>query len=79
MDSTVTVVLKQVGLIGVTLLYATLLQAWYRQREASAFFSSVLLASLAANVLEAFPVNALLGLSIAASLRPSRSVGDAEG
>lgn len=78
-DSTVTMLLQQGGLVGLTLFYATLVQAWYRDRTARPFFLSILVASPAANVIESFPVNLLLGLGLAASLRIGKTVVAAEG
>jgi hypothetical protein len=77
-DSTVTSLIEQVGIVGLVLFYAILVQAWSRARAAGVFLVSVLIASLGANVLEAFPVNALLGLGLAVAMNPARSLGHAD-
>jgi hypothetical protein len=68
-DSMITLLLRQGGLPSVALFYAILLTAWRRDLRSRDFFAAVLVCSLGANLAETFPVNVLLGLGLASSLR----------
>jgi hypothetical protein len=70
LDSTVTLLVAQGGLLTLIAVYALLFRAFLRGRDERPFLASVLLASVAANVLETFPVNVILGLCLARSGRP---------
>jgi hypothetical protein len=64
-DSTVAMLLRQTGLLGLALFYLGLVFAWHKDRIERPFLLAVLLSSLALSITEAFPVNAILGLALA--------------
>lgn len=64
-DSTVTVLLTQLGAIGILLFYGTLGWAFLRDRLARPTYAVIAITSLAINITEVFPVNFLLGLTLA--------------
>lgn len=66
-DSTLTGLVIQIGLVGTLLFYGTLLWAGVRDPLARPFYCIVALCTLTINVTELFPVNVLLGLSLAHS------------
>jgi len=66
-DSTVTMLVAEMGLVGLALFYGMFLWAGWRDSVARAFYLVVLVASLTINVTEVFPVNLLLGLALAHS------------
>lgn len=66
-DSTVTGLLRQIGVVGTVLFYGTLLWAGLRDRAASIFYGALALCSLTINVTELFPLNLLLGVVLARS------------
>jgi hypothetical protein len=70
LDSTVTLLVAQGGLVTLVAVYALLVRAFLRGRDERPFLASVLLSGVAANVLETFPVNVLLGLCLARRGRP---------
>ena len=78
-DSTVTMLLVQVGVLGVLAFYALLAWAWRVDPPARPFYLVAAIASLTINLPEAFPLNVLLGLAlarssqVAAAPRPSRA------
>lgn len=71
-ESMVTMLLIQLGLVGVTVFYATLGWAFWRDDQARIFLAAVGIASLAANISELFPVNLLLGIGLAVSVARTR-------
>jgi len=76
-DSMISVLLIQGGLIYLILFYAVLLRA-LRRSPRSEFLVAMLICSLGADVIEMFPVNALLGLGLAFSLRRPQNVAGVE-
>ncbi|WP_048437975.1 hypothetical protein [Caenimonas sp. SL110] len=76
-DSTLTALLFQGGLAGAVMFYVTLLWASRRDPVAMPFYAAVAICSLTMNVMELFPVNALLGLALAHSAAAVRSRGTA--
>ena len=64
-DSTVTLLLRQIGILGTALFYLVLLYAAWGRNDTRLFFVIVFLTSLTINVTELFPVNILLGLGLA--------------
>jgi hypothetical protein len=71
-DSMVTVLLLQLGLIGVILFYSILVWAYLRDAQARPVYLVVAISSLTININEVFPVNFLLGLVLARTLSLSR-------
>ena len=71
-DSTVTLLVRQIGILGAALFYGSLAWAWGQDRRARPFYLVIGLTSLTMNVTELFPVNALLGLALAQSLSASQ-------
>ena len=71
-DSTVTVLLTQLGAIGILLFYGTLGWAFLRDRVARPAYLVFAIASLAINITEVFPANFLLGLTLAHTIFISR-------
>ena len=67
-DSMISLLLIQGGLLSLILFYAVLLRALQRSPR-SEFLITILICSVGADVIEIFPVNVLLGLGLAASLR----------
>lgn len=66
-DSTVTMLLAQLGVVGVLAFYAMLAWAYRVDPAARPFYLIVAIASLTINVPETFPLNFLLGLALARS------------
>jgi hypothetical protein len=69
-DGMPVLLLLQSGLFGVVGFYGLLLWAWRRDQEGRPFLLAVLLSSLTLNITELFPINLLLGLSLAGLLDP---------
>jgi hypothetical protein len=77
-DSTVTVLLTQLGIAGVILFYGILVWAYRRDPETRPAYLVFAITSLTINITEVFPVNFLLGLMLAGTLSlPSRARGSA--
>ncbi len=72
-DSTPTLLLAQVGLVGMVLVYGLIALAAVRDPEARPLYALFALASLVLNLPEAFPMNVVLGLLIARSLGLTRN------
>jgi hypothetical protein len=70
-DGMPVLLLLQGGLVGLAAFYSLLLWAWGRDPHARPFLLCVGLASLTLNITELFPINLLLGLSLAGLLNPS--------
>ena len=68
-DSTLGALVIQIGAAGALLFYAVLLWAALRDRPGRLFYGIIALCSLATNVTELFPVNFLLGIALARSVR----------
>jgi hypothetical protein len=64
-DSTVTVLLTQLGITGVILFYGILFWAYRRDPQARPAYLVFAITSLTINITEVFPVNFLLGLALA--------------
>ena len=71
-DSTVTVLLTQLGITGVILFYGILVWAYRRDPRARPVYLVFAITSLTINITEVFPVNFLLGLALAGTLSLSR-------
>lgn len=71
-DSMVTVLMIQLGIVGVLLFYGLLLWAFLRDRQARSVYLVFALTSLTLNINELFPVNFLLGLALASTLSLSQ-------
>ena len=69
-DSTVTVLLTQLGITGVILFYGMLFWAYRRDPEARPLYLVFAISSLTINITEVFPVNFLLGLALAGTFIP---------
>lgn len=72
-DSTVTVLFIQLGVVGILCFYGLLVWAFLRDKRARPFYLVTGIASLAIIVTELFPVNLLLGLTLAHTLWRSAS------
>jgi hypothetical protein len=70
-DSTVIVLLTQLGILGIVAFYWLLGWAFWRDPIARPTYAVIALASLTINITEVFPVNFLLGLALAHSLAHS--------
>jgi hypothetical protein len=68
LDSTLTLVVGQVGLLGAGLLYVAFFLAWRRSPRLRPLTVTLAVASLVANIAETFPVNLLLALGLRAAL-----------
>lgn len=66
-DSTVTVLLTQLGFLGVTAFYLMLAWAFAKDPKARPFYLVVGVAGLTLNLPEVFPVNFLIGIALARS------------
>jgi hypothetical protein len=64
-DSTVTVLLTQLGIVGITVFYWLLGWAYWRDPMARPAYLVIVLVSLTMNVTELFPINFMLGLLLA--------------
>ena len=73
-DSTPAALVTQVGVVGFLLFYGTLAWAMLRDPGARAFYLTVTICSLTMSVIELFPVNILLGLTLARSSTLGRRV-----
>jgi hypothetical protein len=76
-DSMVTVLLMQLGMVGVILFYTLLIWAYRRDARARPVYLVFAITSLTINITEVFPVNFLLGLALAGTLslsRPARAI-----
>ncbi len=71
-DSTVTVLLTQLGAVGILLFYGMLGWAFLRDRAARPAYLVFAISSLAINITEVFPANFLLGLTLAHTIFISR-------
>jgi hypothetical protein len=71
-DSTVTVMLMQLGIIGVAAFYGLLIWAFWRDPVARPIYAVVLISSLMISICEVFPVNFTMGLALAHTLAMSR-------
>lgn len=71
-DGMPVLLLLQSGLVGLFAFYGLLLWAWRRDPAARPFLLCAGLASLTLNITELFPLNLLLGLSLAGLLNPCR-------
>jgi hypothetical protein len=69
-DSMLVLLLLQSGLVGLAAFYGLLLWAWRCDPHARPFLLCLGLASLTLNITELFPLNLLLGLSLAGLLNP---------
>jgi hypothetical protein len=67
-DSMVTVLLTQLGIIGVILFFGLLVWAYRRDTRARPVYLVLAITSLTINITEVFPVNFLLGLALAGTL-----------
>jgi hypothetical protein len=67
-DSMVTVLLSQLGIIGVILFFGILVWAYRRDTRARPVYLVLAITSLTINITEVFPVNFLLGLTLAGTL-----------
>jgi hypothetical protein len=67
-DSMVTVLLMQLGMVGVILFYSLLIWAYRRDARARPVYLVFAITSLTINITEVFPVNFLLGLALAGTL-----------
>lgn len=67
LDSTLTSLLVQTGIVGVVLFYLMLCWALLRDKRESGFYIVVILVSLTLNITELFPVEFLLGAALARS------------
>ncbi len=67
-DSTVTVLFTQLGIVGIVLFYGVLGWGFWRDAIARPFYLVVAVSSLTIIVTELFPVNFLLGLTLAHTL-----------
>jgi hypothetical protein len=67
-DSTVTILLTQLGIIGVILFFGILVWAYRRDTRARPVYLVLAITSLTINITEVFPVNFLLGLALAGTL-----------
>jgi len=76
-DSTPTLLLAQTGLVGLVLVYGLIATAAYRDVQARPLYVLLVLASLALNLPEAFPMSVILGLLLARSLGPAAPTGEA--
>jgi len=76
-DSMVTVLLTQLGIIGVILFFGILVWAYRRDTRARPVYLVLAITSLTINITEVFPVNFLLGLALAGTLSlSSRATGE---
>ena len=64
-DSTITSLLRQTGIAGITAFYLLLAWAWRRDSVVRPFVEVIALVSVTTSVIELFPVNLLLGLTLA--------------
>jgi hypothetical protein len=71
-DSTVTMLIRQIGFLGLALFIVALTQIGYRHRPTRPLLLVFLLSIAAANVMETFPANVLLGLALADGLGHAR-------
>lgn len=69
-DGMPVLLLLQSGLVGLASFYGLLLWAWHRDPDAHPFLFCLGLTSLTLNITELFPLNLLLGLSLAGLLNP---------
>lgn len=67
-DSTVALLLAQTGLLGATAFFGLLALLFVRDPRMRPFYLAAILSSLMINLVELFPLNLALGLSIASSL-----------
>jgi len=74
-DSTPTLLLAQTGLVGLVLVYGLIATAACRDIQARPLYVLLVLASLALNLPEAFPMSVILGLLLARSLGPAAPTG----
>jgi len=70
-DSTVTMLIAQVGIVGCLLFYAMLVSAARRDTHSRAVYLVIGLASLTINIPEVYPINVLLGMLLAHSFMAS--------
>ena len=70
-DSTVTMLVAQVGIVGCLLFYAMLFSAGWRDAKSRAIYLVIGLASLTINIPEVYPINVLLGMLLAHSFMVS--------
>jgi hypothetical protein len=79
-DSTVTMLIRQIGFLGLALFVVALTQIGYGHRPARPLLLVFLLSVAAANVMETFPANVLLGLTLAGGLgRAPESTDSSQG
>lgn len=71
-ESTITALIVQIGVVGALIFYAVLFWAAFCDHAARIFYLIVAVCSLTINILGLFPVNLLLGLALAHSVRRGR-------
>ncbi len=72
-DSTVTMLVAQVGIVGCLLFYAMLFNAARRDAKSRVVYIVIILASITINIPEVYPVNVLLGVLLAHSFMLKRN------